>query len=75
MGLLSVFCVDQFFVCFRNLAYTVTEEDIEGLFKPFGPLTEVNLPIDKITRYKLWVFSITVFSFYYKVTCYELKTF
>jgi multiple RNA-binding domain-containing protein 1 len=34
----------------RNLSYTVTEADIEELFKKFGPLTEVNVPIDKITR-------------------------
>ena len=34
----------------RNLPYSVTEEEIESLFKPFGPLTEVNLPIDKNTR-------------------------
>ena len=62
----------------RNLAYTATEDDLEGrnyffvtifkkcvgsihsypdfliyfpgLFKEFGPLTEVNLPIDKITK-------------------------
>ncbi len=34
----------------RNLAYTVTEEEVENMFKKFGPLTEVNLPIDKVTR-------------------------
>ena len=34
----------------RNLSYTVTEEDIEVLFKKYGPLTEVNLPIDRQTR-------------------------
>ena len=34
----------------RNLSYSVTEEDIESLFKKFGPLAEVTLPIDKMTR-------------------------
>ena len=34
----------------RNLAYSVTEDEIEALFKPFGPLTEVNVPIDKMTK-------------------------
>ena len=31
----------------RNLSYTTTESDIEDLFKKFGPLTEINLPIGK----------------------------
>ncbi|XP_042146692.1 probable RNA-binding protein 19 isoform X1 [Ixodes scapularis] len=34
----------------RNLSYTVTEDDIEALFKKFGPISEVHLSIDKITR-------------------------
>ena len=34
----------------RNLPYTAQEEELEELFKPFGPLAEVNLPIDKNTR-------------------------
>ncbi|XP_056631573.1 probable RNA-binding protein 19 [Diorhabda sublineata] len=34
----------------RNLAYTTTEEDIEKLFSEFGPLTEVNLPVDASTK-------------------------
>ncbi|CAG9864766.1 unnamed protein product [Phyllotreta striolata] len=34
----------------RNLAYTTTEEDIEKLFNKYGPLTEVNLPIDSATK-------------------------
>ena len=29
----------------RNLSYTVVESDIENLFKKFGPLAEVTLPI------------------------------
>ena len=29
----------------RNLSYSVTESDIEDLFKKFGPLTEINVPI------------------------------
>ena len=34
----------------RNLSYAVTEDDLEGLFKPFGPLAEINVPIDKNTK-------------------------
>ncbi|CAG9827411.1 unnamed protein product [Diabrotica balteata] len=34
----------------RNLAYTTTEEDIEKMFSKYGPLTEVNLPIDVSTK-------------------------
>eukprot|EP00088_Acartia_fossae_P001369 TRINITY_DN1052_c0_g1_i1.p1 TRINITY_DN1052_c0_g1~~TRINITY_DN1052_c0_g1_i1.p1 ORF type:complete len:826 (-),score=249.95 TRINITY_DN1052_c0_g1_i1:517-2994(-) len=34
----------------RNLSYTVTEDDLREMFEKFGPLTEVNLPIDKMTR-------------------------
>ncbi|CAK9798743.1 Probable RNA-binding protein 19 [Anthophora quadrimaculata] len=34
----------------RNLSYTTTEDDIRKLFEKYGPLTEVNLPIDRTTR-------------------------
>jgi len=34
----------------RNLTYSVTEDDLRELFATFGPLTEVNLPIDRLTR-------------------------
>lgn len=34
----------------RNLAYITTEDDLRKLFEKYGPLTEVNLPIDKVTR-------------------------
>lgn len=34
----------------RNLAYSVTEEELEKLFSEFGPVTEVILPVDKIAR-------------------------
>lgn len=34
----------------RNLAYTTTEEDVQKLFEKYGPLVEVNLPIDFVTR-------------------------
>ncbi|CAH1107316.1 unnamed protein product [Psylliodes chrysocephalus] len=34
----------------RNLAYTSTEEDIEKLFSKYGPVTEVNLPVDTNTK-------------------------
>eukprot|EP00359_Climacostomum_virens_P004703 CAMPEP_0204905636 /NCGR_PEP_ID=MMETSP1397-20131031/5530_1 /ASSEMBLY_ACC=CAM_ASM_000891 /TAXON_ID=49980 /ORGANISM="Climacostomum Climacostomum virens, Strain Stock W-24" /LENGTH=618 /DNA_ID=CAMNT_0052074543 /DNA_START=1 /DNA_END=1857 /DNA_ORIENTATION=- len=31
----------------RNLSYTVTQEDIQKLFEPFGEITELTLPITK----------------------------
>ena len=31
----------------RNLSYTCTEDSLTKLFSSFGPLVEVNLPIDK----------------------------
>ncbi|XP_001605134.2 probable RNA-binding protein 19 [Nasonia vitripennis] len=34
----------------RNLSYTATEDDIRKLFETYGPLSEVNLPIDMVTR-------------------------
>ncbi|XP_034175330.1 putative RNA-binding protein 19 [Osmia lignaria lignaria] len=34
----------------RNLSYTITEDDIRKLFEKYGPLTEINLPVDKTTR-------------------------
>ncbi|PIK53368.1 putative RNA-binding protein 19 isoform X2, partial [Apostichopus japonicus] len=34
----------------RNLAYVCKETDLEQLFSTYGPLTEVNLPIDKFTK-------------------------
>ncbi|KAJ3277060.1 hypothetical protein HDV01_000112 [Terramyces sp. JEL0728] len=37
-------------VMVRNLAYSCTYEDLEEHFKKFGPITEIHLPIDKITK-------------------------
>ncbi|KAH8420426.1 hypothetical protein KR009_010309 [Drosophila setifemur] len=37
-------------IFFRNLAYTTTEEELQKLFEQYGPLVEVNLPLDKLTR-------------------------
>lgn len=37
-------------IFFRNLAYTTTEEELQKLFEPFGPIVEINLPVDKLTR-------------------------
>ncbi|XP_031835387.2 putative RNA-binding protein 19 isoform X1 [Nomia melanderi] len=34
----------------RNLSYTTTEDNIRTLFEKYGPLTEVNLPVDRVTR-------------------------
>ncbi|XP_017067584.1 probable RNA-binding protein 19 [Drosophila eugracilis] len=37
-------------IFFRNLAYTTTEEELRKVFEQFGPVVEVNLPLDKLTR-------------------------
>ncbi|MBZ3886595.1 putative RNA-binding protein 19 [Sciurus carolinensis] len=34
----------------RNLPYTSTEEDLERLFSPYGPLSELHYPIDSLTK-------------------------
>ena len=34
----------------RNLNYQCTVEDLEELFKQYGPTTEINLPIDQLTQ-------------------------
>lgn len=34
----------------RNLSYTTNEDEVRKLFEKYGPLTEVNLPIDRVTR-------------------------
>ncbi|KAF5280712.1 hypothetical protein FQR65_LT15002 [Abscondita terminalis] len=44
----------------RNLSYTCTEDDIHEQFAKYGPITEINLPIDSATR-KLKGFGIVTF--------------
>nr|XP_002128145.1 probable RNA-binding protein 19 [Ciona intestinalis] len=34
----------------RNLPYTATEEDLENHFKSFGPLSEVSIPVDDMSK-------------------------
>ena len=34
----------------RNLSYSITESDLEGLFSKYGPLSQVHLPIAKDTK-------------------------
>lgn len=34
----------------RNLAYVVSEQEVTTLFEKYGPLTEVNMPIDPVLR-------------------------
>ncbi|ODM98908.1 putative RNA-binding protein 19 [Orchesella cincta] len=34
----------------RNLSYTTNEDEVTKLFGEFGPITEIHLPLDKITR-------------------------
>lgn len=35
---------------FRNLAYTVKEDDVQQLFEKYGTVVEINVPLDSITR-------------------------
>lgn len=35
---------------FRNLAYSVKEDDLQALFEKFGTVVEINVPIDSVTR-------------------------
>lgn len=37
-------------IFFRNLSYTVNEEQLQELFEKYGPVTEISLPIDPVTR-------------------------
>jgi multiple RNA-binding domain-containing protein 1 len=37
-------------VFIRNLPYSCTEEDLRALFEPFGPLSEVHMPIARDTK-------------------------
>ena len=34
----------------RNLCYSCKEEDLEALFKPYGPLVETTMPIDTFSK-------------------------
>ncbi|XP_055002947.1 probable RNA-binding protein 19 [Sorex araneus] len=34
----------------RNLPYTSSEEDLQGLFSAYGPLSELHYPIDSLTK-------------------------
>ncbi|XP_076264018.1 putative RNA-binding protein 19 [Rhynchophorus ferrugineus] len=44
----------------RNLSYTTTEKEIEELFIKYGPLAEINLPVDSVTR-KMKGFGVVTF--------------
>jgi multiple RNA-binding domain-containing protein 1 len=35
---------------FRNLPYTVTEDDLQKVFEKYGNVVEINVPIDSTTR-------------------------
>lgn len=37
-------------IFFRNLSYTTTEDQLQTLFEKYGPVTEISLPIDPVTR-------------------------
>lgn len=47
-------------IFFRNLAYTVTEDQVQEHFEKFGPIAEISLPIDVNTR-KIKGFGIVTF--------------
>ncbi|CAF3144105.1 unnamed protein product [Rotaria socialis] len=34
----------------RNLSYRTTEQDLDQLFSPFGRITNINMPIDSLTK-------------------------
>jgi multiple RNA-binding domain-containing protein 1 len=34
----------------RNLSYRTTEQDLEQLFSPFGQITNINMPIDSLSK-------------------------
>lgn len=34
----------------RNLPYTSTEEELEQIFSKYGPLSEIHLPVDNLTK-------------------------
>ncbi|MBZ3878568.1 putative RNA-binding protein 19, partial [Sciurus carolinensis] len=46
----------------HNLLYTSTEENLKGLFSPYGPLSELHYPINSLTR-KTKGFAFVIFMF------------
>ncbi|XP_033748627.1 probable RNA-binding protein 19 [Pecten maximus] len=44
----------------RNLTYTCTEEDLHQLFEKYGPVSEIHLPIDSLTK-KMKGFAIVTY--------------
>ena len=46
----------------RNLNYQCTVEDLEELFKQYGPTTEINLPVDSLTQ-KIKGYAFVTFMF------------
>lgn len=42
---------------FRNLPYTVTEDDVQKVFEKYGSIVEINVPIDTTTR-KIKVYTL-----------------
>lgn len=55
----------------RNLAYVTTEADLRNLFEKYGPLTEVNVPIDKDTRKSKGFGTITFMMPEHAITAYN----
>ncbi|CAD6208393.1 GSCOCG00003399001-RA-CDS [Cotesia congregata] len=55
----------------RNLAYVTTEDDLRNLFEKYGPLTEVNVPIDKNTRKSKGFGTITFMMPEHAITAYN----
>jgi multiple RNA-binding domain-containing protein 1 len=45
----------------RNLPYTTTEEELQELFKPFGQITELHIPVDESKRSRGYAFILYMF--------------
>lgn len=45
-------------IFFRNLPYSTNETELRELFEAYGPIADVNLPIDAVTR----VIKVSLFS-------------
>lgn len=47
-------------IFFRNLAYSVTTDDLQKVFETYGPISDVSLPIDPLSR-KIKGFGVVTF--------------
>lgn len=47
-------------IFFRNLPYSTNEQELRDVFEKFGPIADVHLPIDGVTR----IIKVNSFHFY-----------